>query len=219
MTTKSTYAAIALSLGLGAVSNAAIVATTSVTSTTVPSNGTSIAALSDRVLSTSTATFPTPTTLTEANKLTLVSNNAYSFDGGGGGQYLADNNNGLTYTFNFAGGATIGQILLWNYSQNSVRGLDAVSMVEVDTGSGFIDQSLSLTLLDAGTANFRAQALNLSGALAGVTSIRLTVAQAGTGGGETAGGFDEVAFSSVPEPSAATLLGLGGLALILRRRK
>ena len=36
-------------------------------------------------------------------------------------------------------------------------------------------------------------------------------------GGETGSGY--VKFSAVPEPSSAALLGLGGLALILRRRK
>ena len=40
-------------------------------------------------------------------------------------------------------------------------------------------------------------------------------------GGVDSGGvsFDSVTVQSVPEPSAAALLGLGGLALILRRRK
>ncbi|MGB0775242.1 MAG: PEP-CTERM sorting domain-containing protein [Akkermansiaceae bacterium] len=33
------------------------------------------------------------------------------------------------------------------------------------------------------------------------------------------GRYDAVAISSVPEPSSAALLGLGGLTLILRRRK
>lgn len=32
-------------------------------------------------------------------------------------------------------------------------------------------------------------------------------------------GFGEISFSPVPEPSSSLLLGLGGLALVLRRRK
>ena len=32
-------------------------------------------------------------------------------------------------------------------------------------------------------------------------------------------GYDDVSFVSVPEPSSTALLGLGGLALMLRRRK
>ena len=33
------------------------------------------------------------------------------------------------------------------------------------------------------------------------------------------GGFSNVTFATVPEPSSAALLGLGGLALVLRRRR
>ena len=39
----------------------------------------------------------------------------------------------------------------------------------------------------------------------------------GTNGGFT--NVDSIAFQNVPEPSAAALLGLGGLALLRRRRK
>ena len=40
-------------------------------------------------------------------------------------------------------------------------------------------------------------------------------------GNDTAGfvGIRELGFNTVPEPSSTALLGLGGLALILRRRK
>ncbi|HEX7262412.1 MAG TPA: PEP-CTERM sorting domain-containing protein, partial [Luteolibacter sp.] len=65
---------------------------------------------------------------------------------------------------------------------------------------------------------FDAQVFDFSSDQIGVERIRLTVAQGDTGTGQTAGGFDEVAFSSIPEPSAALLGGLGLLALLRRRR-
>lgn len=39
----------------------------------------------------------------------------------------------------------------------------------------------------------------------------------GAGGDRT--GFNDIQFNAVPEPSSAALLGLGGLAMIMRRRK
>lgn len=44
----------------------------------------------------------------------------------------------------------------------------------------------------------KAQVLDLGAAVSGVKAIRLTVAQGPTGTGETAGGFDEVAFAFTP---------------------
>lgn len=223
MKLKKNCVALALTSALIASSNAAIVVTDSATSSTIASNGTGFANMIDGKLSTTGANHAGGTyeALSEANKLSLVSNNGYGFVGAGGGQYISNNANG-TYTFNFTD-ATVGEILLWNYSQNADRGLDSISMVEIMTdGVNWVDLSLTKTLLDAGTANFQAQVLDLGGAFTGVDGIRLTGAQASTGGGEFAGGFDEVAFSSVsavPEPSSTALLGLGGLALILRRRK
>ena len=52
--------------------------------------------------------------------------------------------------------------------------------------------------------------------LAGVTSISLGC---NAYGGFEDLGYDNIALNAVPEPSTTALLGLGGLALILRRRK
>ena len=202
---KITYT-LALAAGMIATANAAIVSIDGLTSTSVPSNGTTL----DRAINGSGLSDP----LTEANKYTVTHTGGLNLDN----QYLSDNTDGETFTFAFTN-QTIGEILIWNYSQNDARGLDAITKVEIDTGSGFTDLSLSLTLQTASAAGDKAQSLGLGTAYTGVNAIRLTVAQADTGGGESAGGFNEVAFSTVPEPSSAALLGLGGLALILRRRK
>lgn len=211
----------AMSFGIAASSSAAIVIANSASASFADSNGTTAANMIDGKLAVDSASFTlgTYTTLTEANKTTLVSNSGYGFVGSAGGQFIGDHTNGQTVTFTFTD-QTIGEVLLWNYSQNAVRGIDSITMVEVMTdGVTWVDQNLTFTLLDAGTAGFKSQSLSLGGAITGVDGIRLTLAQGDTGGGETAGGFDEVAFSSIPEPSSALLGGLGLLALLRRRRK
>ncbi len=218
---KYTFAALAAT----AVSaNAAILAVDSVTTTTAASSGTSVNKVIDGVLAATTADFAagTYTTLTEANKGDLVSNDAYGFNGGGSGnQYLSDNING-TFTFTFAGTVNVDKILIWNYSQNAARALQGVNDVEVSTDGGTTWTATSdvWPLAAAGLSGFEAQAFNVTGGT-GINAIRFN-AVAGTNSGG-AGGFDEVAFSgsvvAVPEPSSTALLGLGGLALILRRRK
>ncbi len=209
----------AISLGIASASSAAIVIANSAAASFPGSNGTTTANMIDGILSASTATYPTVVALTEANKTSLVSNAGYAFVGSAGGQFIGNNTNGQTVTFTFTD-QTIGEVLLWNYSQNAARGLDAITMVEIMTdGATWVDQGLSLTLLDAGTAGFKSQSLSLGGDITGVDGIRLTLAQGDTGGGETAGGFDEVAFSNaIPEPSSAIVGGLGLLALLRRRR-
>jgi hypothetical protein len=216
---KSTNQSIILAIMIAstAISNAAIVIANSAAASFPGSNGTVAANMIDGKLAAKIYT-----TLTEANKNTLVSNNGYGFVGSAGGQFIGDYTNGQTITFTFTD-QTIGGILLWNYSQNAIRGIDAITTVEVMTdGVNWVNLGLSKTLSDAGTANFQAQTLDLGSVIDGVGGIRLTLAQGFTGGGappETAGGFDEVAFSSVPEPSTSVAF-LGGLAaLALRRRR
>lgn len=218
---QSTILIAAISLGIAASSSAAIVLANSASASFVGSNLTTPANMIDGKLAVDAASYTvgTYTTLTEANKTILVSNSGYQFVGSAGGQFIGDFTDGQTVTFTFTD-QTIGEILLWNYSQNSDRGLDAITKVEIMTdGATWVDQSLTLTLLDAATAGFKSQSLGLGGNITGVDGIRLTIAQADTGGGETAGGFDEVAFSNaVPEPSSAILGSLGLLALLRRRR-
>ena len=57
-------------------------------------------------------------------------------------------------------------------------------------------------------------------AVNGVTHIRLTDINNAGDPGDPYVGFSEIRFGgAVPEPTTTALLGLGGLALILRRRK
>jgi hypothetical protein len=198
---------LALVTGMIATANAAIVSVDNVTTSSTASNGTSVTHIIDGS--------GLSATLTEANKYTITHNQGFNASE----EYLSDYVDGETFIFSFNSSQTIGEILIWNYSQSDVRGLDAISGVEIDTGSGFMDLLINAPLQTADAAGYKAQSISLGSIYNNVDAIRLTVAQSDTGGGQTAGGFDEVAFSTVPEPSSAALLGLGGLALILRRRK
>lgn len=207
MNLRTTLTSCMLLAFASSASSAAIIAVSSVSTTAAASNGTNI----DSIINGSGLA----EALTDANKLTVIHTGGLNLSN----QFLCDNVNNTTFTFNFTGGATIGEILVWNYSQNDIRGLDAISNVEVDTGSGFNSILTNINLLTASAAGDRAQSINLGSNFAGVTAIRLTVAQGDTGGGETAGGFNEVAFAnSVPEPSVALLGGLGVLVALRRRR-
>jgi hypothetical protein len=214
-----------LLLLLGASSApAAIIAASDITvsSSAVASNGTLLGSIVSEAAPAGNGNGYLATPLTEANKLTVTTAASYNFNSGG--QYLTDNANGRTFTFTFTSAATVGQILVWNYSQNEIRGLDAISNVEIDTGGGFNSVLTNFTLLAAGDTTggrtaFTAQLLNLPSLQTNVSAIRLTVAQGITSGTETAGGFDQIAFSTVPEPATALLGGLGLLAMLPRRRR
>lgn len=212
-----TFLAIVAAIQLCAKSaSAVIVSPSGVASTSVASNGTTLAHITDPTVGTTNGFISA--SLTEANKYTVNTGSSLAFNASG--QYLSDNVDGKTFTFSFTGGPSIGEILVWNYSQSAIRGLDAISKIEVNTGSGLTDTGMSsFPLADAATASFLAQSIVLNSVYSGVTEIRLTVAQGDTGSGETAGGFDQVAFSSVPEPGSALMLIVGMVMGLSRFRR
>lgn len=209
-----TFLAVVAAIQLCASSaSAVIVSSTGVTSTATASSGTVLGNIIDGTVGGGNGRISAA--LTEANKYTVNTGTGFAFFASG--QFLDNTVNGETFTFAFSGGPSIGEILVWNYSQSAIRGLDAISKIEVNTGSGLFDTGMaSFSLTDAGAASFLAQSIILNSVYSGVTQIRLTVAQGDTGGGETAGGFDQVAFSSVPEPGSAAML-IAGIVMGLSR--
>jgi hypothetical protein len=216
----TTTCAIALSLGLAAASQAAIVATSDIT---VTASGAQSANSSNSNYTHTADGSGLSATLTDANLATVT--HVSGFDAST--QYLTQSTTGtldatLIYTFSSALTDKLTTIAVWNYSQTNQlnRWADSVD-VSVDTGSG-------LTLLgtyqlsDPGSSAINSDLIDVSGFnLVGATQVTLKINQgkADNNGTDFTSGLSEVAFQTVPEPSSAALLGLGGLALILRRRK
>ena len=136
---------------------------------------------------------------------------------------------GNEFVFDLGGTYTVDSVHLWNYDASSSandRGLKTVDLTfstdggfnynalvaasEYDDFGNFAQAPLGATQASAETKTFTA--------VAGVTHIKFT--DSTNNGSGTHTGFGEIRFGeAVPEPSTTALLGLGGLALILRRRK
>ncbi|MBK1856433.1 PEP-CTERM sorting domain-containing protein [Verrucomicrobiaceae bacterium 5K15] len=114
-------------------------------------------------------------------------------------------------------GLTIGQqyevsfevIEMFNGNNNVARINGDFNSLGSSIGSGV---GTDLTIGDGGTVStFTFTATDAEGVLT------FTDASDGTSGIDT--GLDNISITAVPEPGSAALLGLGGLALLLRRRK
>lgn len=123
--------------------------------------------------------------------------------------------------FNLGGTYTVGKAHVWNWNANNDTNWGVKSFTLIFSTDGLFDggeDSQSFTDIGQapGTADYTGEHFTLT-PVADVTHIRLQV-DTPTGGSFT--GLSEVRFSeAVPEPSTTVLLGLGGLALIFRRRK
>jgi hypothetical protein len=147
-----------------------------------------------------------------------------------GDLWLSANNNGsgVEFVFDLGGTHTVDSVHLWNISYTSGavnRGLQTVD-VTFSTDGGF---NFNTLVEDSEYDDFGGFAMSSTTgpgvaetktftAVAGVTHIKFTDS---TNHGATYTGIGEIRFgaAAVPEPSTTALLGLGGLALILRRRK
>ena len=130
--------------------------------------------------------------------------------------------NGGDVTYNFTG-LTAGTYTIYAtfYGNGDTSGTgfaaNGTSLGSVPTLSG-PDASAGFTAYDEvndDASEPRSFQLIGTATIAGST-LDLVLTPAGANG---FGRYDAVALSSVPEPSSAALIGLGGLALILRRRK
>ena len=129
-------------------------------------------------------------------------------------------------TFDLGGTYDVDSIHLWNYvASNSTGdkwGVDTVDISFSTNGTDFLNtEALSFddaTTNGAPTGPSTAQTRTFSSTQSGVTHIQLNNFKSFEVGNLV--GIGEIRFGeAVPEPSTTALLGLGGLALILRRRK
>ena len=137
-----------------------------------------------------------------------------------------------TIVFNLGGTHDISQMLLWNYSERyngtyyNDRGVNAfIIKFSTDGGSTFATGEQGNATIapsfgtpSGNTENFYIEPYKFTfQEKQGVTHVSFEATT--NHGAANFTGIGEVRFVTVPEPSSSALLALGGLALILRRKK
>lgn len=133
-------------------------------------------------------------------------------------------NGGTSIVFEFTLDQTynITDLVTWGYHFGALNDND-ISQVTIDFGVGDFANTTGPLGVGQSLAAGESVTTNLGGAIQ-ANQIRLTVTDnyynINNNGGDRVG-IAEIRFvgDAVPEPSSAALLGLGGLALIMRRRK
>ena len=136
--------------------------------------------------------------------------------GAGSSSWASGSASTVTLTLDFASADVAGIILNWGWGDRTpgdyevmINGTTSLGSIRVDTAGG--------------TSGAESSELNTYIIFDSVQSGATKIEVIGTNGGGNANtwGFDEIEVYTgvVPEPSTTALLGLGGLALILRRRK
>ena len=127
---------------------------------------------------------------------------------------------GDSVTFTLAEASTVDRVHLWVYNNGTwgtITGFDLE--FSTDNGSTFPTIATGITFNIAELTNVQTKTFAQQ---TGVTDIRLSNVVV-TGGNTAYAGLDEIRFggdqAAIPEPTTTALLGLGGLALIMRRRK
>ena len=126
-------------------------------------------------------------------------------DGSGRMQYLElDANASLVSSVEFVGGNTLSESAPTGYlGQTPGTQYSYFAKITGVTNSGTFDQSVDLSQWGLAVEDFTY--INVGFARDAVTGSNVTI--------------DNVNLTAVPEPSSAALLGLGGLSLIMRRRR
>jgi hypothetical protein len=203
-------ASLALILGLSASANAALISAngnvTLVSTTTVIDGGT-IAGASD------------------VNNSPAANGQVYTnAPGGDGTDYFVEAVQPAEIIFDLDLGSTqnIDAIAFWNRNTtnngNAVTSFNAVFSTDSTFGNADDSQSFAFNPANNGGGQ---QDFTLGSVVNNAQYVRITIDDNdyGNAAGGDRVGFTEFQFNVVPEPSSAALLGLGGLALILRRRK
>ena len=144
----------------------------------------------------------------------------HSEDGSAIGQWHSNSAvTGVTVTFDLGGTFDLNSAHIWQANQpgNFGRGVNQFDILISTDGLNYSEVVTDTTLAISGGGEINAQVKGL--VQSGVTHVQFHIDT--SHGDANFVGLSEVKFdgvASVPEPSSAALLGLGGLALILRRR-
>ena len=213
MKIKSTSAALALTFGLAASANAVLISGVTYTLDTAPDAGAeytdSATALTDGLH------------VTGGSAVTIGSDNPAVVGWADGTAAQITFNLGGTFDLN---SVTVNGVAVDGFAKNLPSGITVLG--STDNGATFnaltVGTAASFTEITDGAFTFTngAAATETYTGAAALTNVRVTLAGA-IGTGHNGFLIDEVSFdgTAVPEPSSTALLGLGGLALILRRRK
>lgn len=217
---KLMQAGVILSLGFGAAANAALVGINSITYT-----GTAGETFTDENNMVNGSGLSA--TLTEANIGTVThagagAGNAWTTVAGGvGGDFFNSAPGTVVFDIVFDATYNVTDFYNWSYDFGGTNNNNTKDFT-LDYGVGNFASSLGTVTVARPSAG--GTAVNVATVFT-ADRVRITVTdnyfgEAGGAGGDRAS-FAEIAFrgTAVPEPSSAALLGLGGLALILRRRK
>ena len=125
---------------------------------------------------------------------------------------------GEVLTFTLQSASVVDAVHMWGYdrSGDTRRSIQNFDLSFSTNGGGTYANTIALTLAVPSADPIPVQTLNFA-QQTGVTHIRIT--NMTNYGDSNYVGLSEIRFSAVPEPTTTALLGLGGLALILRRRK
>lgn len=220
MKLATTCAALALTLGLTAASNAAIITVASVTSTGSSTQTGDAGTALINLINGSGLTGGTHSDALTGSWVTTDSSGA-----GGGADFFEAGGIGATNTvqldFDLGGSFNLTSTDIWGYSFFGTTNTATAITVSYSTDGTNFSGAENITLPQTSVAAVQAVQSNALTGLAGTTHVRFLFTD-NNGGNRVGLGevqFDGVAASAVPEPSSTALLGLGGLALILRRRK
>ncbi|XAM00103.1 discoidin domain-containing protein [Phycisphaeraceae bacterium D3-23] len=163
-----------------------------------------------------------------ANPLLWTHDNGFP-DGGGSGFFwhsiIHDNTNSaddVFITYDLGSVVDLNSVLIWNFNavftggDETLRSFNQYDLSVSADNVTFTEIVTDGTLNQAGgTTTEGVQVVNVAGSANGVRYVRID-ADSNFGGVVT--GLSEVRFDVVPEPGSLALLGLGGLALLRRRR-
>lgn len=210
MKLNTTCAALALTAGLGAVSQAALIAGTV----------------------TATEQFGATGNYSTANLITgaTASTDTIAIDQYGVTGWLSANGDatigGETITHDFGSVVALDTLHLWNWNRfqdgsDNDRGVNGFTVAISDDNTSFTDVgTFGATMEAAGASGGTISAQSFGLGDQNAQYVRITVNTNHGNAGFV--GIEELHYENVtpiPEPSSTALLGLGGLALILRRRK